>query len=246
MTKMKKQDKYTDDLFIALKDIEAVKNDPLYSEAEKLAFQLVSDFRNEGSVNKLNESFIRENLWDSDASDSPAIKQVAEYRLYRYLALAAAVFGAVFLVRSLLPSAPDRLYSKFYEPLDLVSDVVRGPGNTAAAMTLEAAISNYKEGRYDEALEGFASIEMTEVKQGNIVFYQGIASLAAEDHLNAASLLSKAVVSDGDFIIEAKWYLALSYLKTGDIVKAEDCFKELAQSPGYYREPSERILRRLK
>jgi tetratricopeptide (TPR) repeat protein len=243
---MKKQDNYSDDLIIALKDIETVKNDPLYSETDKLAFQLVSDFKNKNSVNSLNESFIRENLWDSDASDSSAIKQVKKNNPCRYLAIAATVLGVVFLIRSFIPSTPDKLYNKFYEPFNLVSDVVRSPGNTEITMNLETAISNYNEGRYNEALEGFASIEMTEGKEDNIVFYQGIACLAAEDYLKASSLLSKAMVSDSDFIIEAKWYLALSYLKTGDIIKAEECFKDLAQSSAYYKESSERILRRLK
>ena len=47
---MKKQDKYSDDFIIALKDFEAVKDDPLYSETDKLAFQLVSDFKSRFSL----------------------------------------------------------------------------------------------------------------------------------------------------------------------------------------------------
>ena len=186
------------------------------------------------------KAFIR-GIYGICASDSPAIKQVTKNNPCRYLAIAAIILGAVFLLRYFLPSTPDRLYNKFYEPFDLVSDVVRSPGNTEVSMNLETAISNYNEGRYNEALEGFANIEMTEGNEDNVVFYQGIAFLATEDYLKASSLLSKAMVSDSDFIIEAKWYLALSYLKTGDLIKAEECFKDLAQSSAYYKESSERI-----
>lgn len=244
---MRRQDKYTEDIIVALNDIEAVKNDPQYSEADKLAFQLVTDFRSKGSVNRLNESFIRDNLRDSGTTDSSDIKPFTKYGLYKYMALAAAVIGAVFFVRSLLPSAdPDRLFNKFYEPLNLVSDVTRGPADAQDGLTLEAAIMNYKKGEYEKAVEGFAKTGMNDGLEGDIVFYQGIANLAARNYSEASSLLSKAVSYNANFNIEARWYLALTYLKTGDIIKAEECFKELALTPGYYKEPSDRILRRLK
>jgi TolA-binding protein len=244
---MIRKDKNTEEILIAEKDIEAVKNDPQYSEAGKLASKLVTDFMGKTLGNNLNERFIKENFAEADTSfhidAKPDIKKV----IMRYFTLAAFVAGVVFMVRFFLPSSDtDRLFERFYAPMNLVSGITRGQEPVTDTLHLETAINYYRSGDYEKALDGFSKLGQGEIPEGNSLFYMGITRLAVKDYDGASTLLQKALSYEGDYFKEAKWYLGLSYLKTGEKEKAAECFESLSQMPGYYRKSSQKILRLLK
>ena len=74
----------------------------------------------------------------------------------------------------------------------------------------------------------------------------GLSELALENYPQAVNLLSGVANNTGEYAKEAKWYLGLAWLKTGNKEKAVECFEFLAGSDGFYRDRSEKILRRLK
>ena len=167
--------------------------------------------------------------------------------LVRYASLsAAAVLGVFLLVKTLIPSYnPEKLYDSYYEPLNAVSPVTRS-GNIGESASYVSAIERYKLGDYQTAAIGFSNA----ITEDNSViaprFFMGVTQLALGNYDQAINLLSDVTGRSGEYGKEARWYLGLAYLKSGEKDKASGCFKILAQSPGYYSKRSEKILRRMK
>jgi TolA-binding protein len=165
----------------------------------------------------------------------------------RYISLsAAALVGIFMLIRTLLPvSNPENLFNSYYKPFDAVSPITRSINNNESEI-YSSAINSYKTGDYQGAVAGFDLVLSKEPLSGQSRFLLGLSQLALENYASAINLLSDVADGSGEYVKEAKWYLGLSYLKTGDNQKAQDCFRYLARSDGFYRERSEKILRRLK
>lgn len=309
---MMRSKQYDKTFWTALEDIQAVKNDPSYKEAERIARLAVEEYHESGQRNTVNERYIKESLansfsdeiidkeiirieeeiknnnldevtrewvssWENDKgrdrlrdkkrqeirdfvssslentgkiSEKPAeismVKSKAKVYIIRSLSVAAALMGVIFLVRSiLLPVEPENLYSKYYEPVSLVSDITRGTGGITGT-ALNIGIENYRNGEYESASAVFADLMDAEKPSPDIQFYQGVTQMALGNFSDAINLLDLVVANSGSFSKEAEWYLALSYLKTGNTFEAIRHFGTLANEPGYYKERSEKILRRLK
>ena len=159
---------------------------------------------------------------------------------------AAAIMGAVFLIRPLLPSYnPDKIFSKFYEPLPVLSSVTRSidAGENEA---FASALQSYKGGNYPDAATGFSQAMIKETASLSPRFYLGITQIALQDYNKAIDLLDDVASQQSELSKDARWYLGLAYIKAGNKGKASECFALLAKSTGFYSERSEKILRRLK
>jgi TolA-binding protein len=165
----------------------------------------------------------------------------------RYVSLsAAALIGAFILIRTLLPSSdPEKLFNSYYKPFDAISPVTRSMNNNESD-NYSSAIGSYKTGHYQRAAIGFAGVIQKDPSGVSPKFFLGLSQLALENYDQAINLLAGVVNDSGEFGKEARWYLGLTYLKTANKQKAADCFEFLARSDGFYRERSEKILRRLK
>jgi len=165
----------------------------------------------------------------------------------KYISLsAAALIGGFILIKTLLPSSdPDKLFDSYYKPFDAVSPVTRSINNKTKD-DYSTAISNYKTGNYQVAAAGFEEVVEKDPSAESARFFLALSMLAMEDYNQSVNLLSGIANSPGEYGKEAKWYLGLSYLKTGNRQKAAECFEFLTKSDGFYKDRSEKILRRLK
>jgi TolA-binding protein len=165
----------------------------------------------------------------------------------RYISLsAAALIGVFLLIRTLLPASdPENLFNTYYKPFEAVSPVTRSINNNGPDV-YSSAINCYKTGDYQGAVAGFGIVLSKEPSSGDSRFLLGLSHLALSNYKPAISELSDVANASGEYVKEARWYLGLSYLKTGDSQKARECFESLVSSDGYYRERSEKILRRLR
>lgn len=165
----------------------------------------------------------------------------------RYASLvAAALIGAFILIRTLLPSYnPDKIFDSYYKPFDAVSPVTRSMNNNETDI-YSSAIGSYKTGDYDRAARGFSETILNDPSVVSARFFMGLTELELKNYDQTINLLSEVVNNSGEYGKEARWYLGLTYLKTGNKQKAAECFEYLAQSAGFYRERSETILSRLK
>jgi len=165
----------------------------------------------------------------------------------RYISLsAAALIGIFLLIRTLLPASdPENLFNTYYEPFEAVSPVTRSINNNESDIYF-SAINSYKTGDYQGAVAGLEVVLSKKPLSAEARFLLGLSHLALLNYKPAISELSDVADASGEYGKEAKWYLGLSYLKTGDPQKARDCFESLVISDGFYREHSEKILRRLR
>lgn len=165
----------------------------------------------------------------------------------RYISLsAAAMIGLFLLIKTLLPTSdPDKLFNSFYKPFEAVSPVTRSI-NTSEPDRYSSAITSYKNGNYKGAIAGFESVLEKDPSSESARFLLSMSQLALQNYSQAINLLTTVADGYGEYGKEAKWYLGLSYLKTGDKTQAINCFEYLVKTNGFYRERSENILRRLK
>jgi TolA-binding protein len=175
-------------------------------------------------------------------------KKVSRLNLFvRYGSLsAAAVLGVFLVIRTLFPAYnPDKIFDYYYKPFKAVSPVTRSINNNEADL-YSLAIGSYNTGDYERAAREFSE---TIIKDPSVIsprFFMGLTQLALKNYDQTITLLKGVVDDSGEYAKEARWYLGLTYLKTGNKPEAAECFKYLAQSEGFYRERAENLLRRLK
>lgn len=182
-----------------------------------------------------------------DSINEDRLKRQKRNLFVRYASLAAAALVGVFiLIRTLLPSSDtEKLFNSYYRPFDAISPVTRSLNNNESA-NYSLAIESYKAGNYQIAAAGFANVLQKDSSLIPPRFFMGLSQLALRNYQKAVALLEGVANESGEFGKESRWYLGLSYLKTGNKQKAAGCFENLARSEGFYRERSEKILRRLR
>jgi len=164
----------------------------------------------------------------------------------RYTSLAAAVIAAVLLIRSLIPSDdPQKIFNKYYEPFNAASSVTRGTA-TDESKVLTGAIANYKSGEYQAAAAGFTIAMFSGTESISAIFYLGVTELELGNYDRAIKLLNEVANQKNTYAKEAAWYLGLAYIKSGNQIKASECFELLTRSQGFYSSRSEKILRLLR
>ena len=185
---------------------------------------------------------------DGERTSRPVPGKSTRKSLFLRIALpaAAAITGALILIKTLLPSYDqDKLYAKYYEPLNAVSPVTRGADGGVSG-SYSSAVENYINHNYQAAALGFSDVIQQDEQNVPSRFFMGISQLELGNYDQAVKMLEDVVSRQGEYLKEARWYLALAYIKTGNPEKAAGCFEILAGSPGYYSDRARDILRRLR
>jgi hypothetical protein len=249
-----------DDVFYAEaeKDLSEIKKELEGSDFYKTSADWVEEWnekKEKGTDKQIGEirEFVQGSLGpaeDIPKTASPTAGRKSESgkrRILSYISLAAAVIiGTLFIIRTLLPfNNTDKLFSRYYEPYPAVSDVTRGTFS-AVDRILPSALESYKNGNYQAAVAGFTAAMVNDPLSNSPRFFLGITHIALNNYGEAVELLEDVAEKKTEYAKEAAWYLGLACLKTGDKNKAAECFELLARSPGFYSEPSEKLLRRLR
>ena len=240
-------------------EISKIKHEISHSNLDDISSEWVKEWhekrqRNNNKDSKTEEirnfitgSLKQEEIGADIRSDERKKSGLSKSLITRYTSLAAAaIIGAVFLVRSLLPSDdPQKIFSKYYEPFYAVSSITRSTG-ARESESFTKAIGNYKSGDYQAAAIGFSEAMLNETESFTAGFFLGITEIELGNYNKAIDLLGGVVNLKGEYTKEAIWYLGLAYIKSGNKIKASECFELLARSSGFYSDRSEKILRRLR
>jgi TolA-binding protein len=164
-----------------------------------------------------------------------------------FFGLSAAAFIAIFfIIKTLTPSFnAEKIYTKYYRPFNAISSISRTTNGNKDKL-YNQGVELYKQGKYQSAAEVFNKVTERDTSYYAPLFFAGITQLELSNYNNANILLSEVIDHSSEFRKEALWYLALSYLKTGEKEKAISYLNPLAGSDGFYRSRARKILRCLK
>lgn len=197
------------------------------------------------------KEFITSSLNADPAESQTVVKEVKKKGISRSLFIryvsfsAAAAIGAFIIINTLIPSSADKLFNLYYTPFDAISPVTRSATGSIDE-TYASAIISYKSSDYKSAYAGFNELNLMNPISEAPLFYIGLTSIELGNYSQAINKLSAVATGSGEYVKEAQWYLGMAYLKSGDKLKAAECFSKLAESTGYYRDRSAKLLRRLK
>lgn len=137
----------------------------------------------------------------------------------------------------------NRLFAAFFMPYKDASLEPSQRGSTEMA-PVERFLDHYWNDRYTEALALFETLAVGDQSNDNLLFVRTNCLLATGRAAEALPLLESILRNDRSrFMAEARWYLALAYLRTERDEKARDLFRYIASDSGSARRPdAERLL----
>ncbi len=167
-----------------------------------------------------------------------------------YISIAASVcllIGAYFGLHvqdRLFPLNNNEIYGTYFTPFEAPKITIRSP-EAPSPSDLQMAFDSYEQQKYGQALKVFEQYSKANPNHSLVWFYIGNCYLSMNGKEAAAVPAFKKVIElkDYDFIDEARWYLALAYIKIDDNENAIEQLKIIEEKEGRYYEKAARILR---
>ena len=168
-------------------------------------------------------------------------------RFYYAAASAALLIATGGLVQRLALTDLDNnaIFEKYYTPYDVT--ITYRSGNTEVDRLLLNALERYEEKDYEQALILFEEVLETRENDLAVSLYSGISYMEEEKYQKATKSFN-SIISDNDnlFIEQAKWYLAMCYLKTEKTDKAQNVLNEIIKEESYYKDQAAKVLKDIK
>jgi tetratricopeptide (TPR) repeat protein len=212
-------------------------------EAFKALFQreriIIGAIRNQGLVDNLQYLKSIEEKIQGDQSHPIA----AGIKGWYYYA-AAAMVALLIAVSFFLPGQEDteQLFANYFTPYpNVVEPTVRGNDFTTERTK---AFQAYERKEYQTAVTAFEELLRVKEEPG-ILLLVGNSNLmlgkSEEAQKNFITLINKY----DDFDLQAKWYLSLSYLKSGDTESARKILRELGEMDVSYASKAKELLEKV-
>jgi pentatricopeptide repeat protein len=174
----------------------------------------------------------------------PEARVVPMYRKPWVLSAAASVMLLVtltfYLMRDQTP-INEQLYAAYFEPFD-------SPGSGLTRGTNEVTIKTeayqaYDNGNYKVAAQLFEQI-ISEKEDAIAQLCLGNAYLKQNDFVKAEKIFTEMLTKHSELLTQAKWYLALTYLKENKLERAKAILWQISKS-STYGEKAQKLLKKL-
>jgi predicted Zn-dependent protease len=135
--------------------------------------------------------------------------------------LAAASIIIVFAVSGwwlFIRTEPNQsIFADFYSPdPGLISAMT-----TSDSYLFDRAMIDYKTGHYEDAINAWSKLQTSHPTNDTLNYFLGSAMLATERTEKAIGYLERVTTSGSSaFLKDTYWYLALAWIKEGDVTKA--------------------------
>jgi len=170
---------------------------------------------------------------DNEATIVPMQKaKTRSLNLKKWAAAAAILFllGAS-LWWFLQPPANEQLFAKYYEPFPNLEAPLEK--NAASSDPVKLGFQAYEKGNYQEAIDHFQAVSTLPngMVKSSVDFYKGLCYLAIFDYEETESLLKSASLeTNSSYGQVAEWYLALTYLKMGQISQSQTILEAISKN----------------
>jgi tetratricopeptide (TPR) repeat protein len=133
-------------------------------------------------------------------------------------------------------------YYRSYEP-----PTARRSGGAETNTMFSMALELYNAQNYDKAAQLFSKVIENNPKDMQSMLLNGVANFETSNYPQAKQSFNKVIDDNNNlFIDQAEWYLALCFIKTGEIEKAKIRLTAIKAGEGIYRSEAKDILRKLK
>lgn len=172
-------------------------------------------------------------------------KVVPLYRKPWMLAAASLLILASLTAYFMREQTPlnEKLYTAYFEAFDSPGSSMTRGGEISVITPKTQAYEAYDNGNYKVAAQLFEKI-IKEKEDAVSQLCLGNAYLAQNDLANAEKTFIELVARHGELITQAKWYLALTYLKENKMERAKSTLWEISKS-STYGEKAQKLLEEL-
>ena len=160
-----------------------------------------------------------------------------------YYYAAAAVVALLVAVAVLLPGKEntDELFAAYFTPYpNVVQPLLRGNESTERA----EAFQEYEQKNYVAAAEGFKEL-LDRKEEPGILLLLGNSNLMLGKSEEAQENFITLIRNYDEFDLQAKWFLSLSYLKSGDTESARKILEELGETEVSYAAKAKELLEKV-
>ncbi|GAB2483542.1 tetratricopeptide repeat protein [Algoriphagus taiwanensis] len=170
---------------------------------------------------------------------SPAKKTRFRSWAVSFLIALGIVALGIFLVYSLASPPGTKLFSTYYQPLD-----VETWESLSIDPSIEKGVTAYKNGKYEEAKTLFEQM-LASNSSPDVLFFLGLCHLALDRPEKAVPILSR-IPKDSPLAGDAAWYEGLGYLKLNKLEKAKPLLLTASQNSTQFSPSAQEILGKLK
>jgi TolA-binding protein len=162
----------------------------------------------------------------------------------------AAVVAALVLIGSLvlLPSkklSSDEIVKQYYKAYNPPSNQRSAQSASDADFTL--ALEFYNTHDYNKAAVLFNKVLENQPNDMQTVLLIGVSNYEEKKYPEAKQSFGKVIDDNNNlYVDQARWYLALCYLNTGEKEKAIQLFDEISKESGTYQNDAKKIVKGLK
>lgn len=225
------------DVLSAKSVLEDLRSRTDLEEAERIFDEYLREKQDQDSIT--NQQSDQTNI-EKQSTRFVRIKRI----LYPVLA-AAVILAGVLIVRTIsVTNLNERLFNEYYQPLDEVNFTDRGE-NEELYLSFRNAINFYHNGDYTSSTSILSELSKQNPNFTESHFYLALSKIGEKQHATAANYLENYLLEFNKYQPEAKWYLAMCYIKLNRITEANELMIELAGLGGAYGRNAEEILRKL-
>lgn len=165
--------------------------------------------------------------------------------LYR-VASVAAIFVISFGLWMLFLTKPstEELFAEYYQPYQVIDGQTRSNQENVNKL-FKDAVKSYRNNDFEASSLAFKELLEIDNTSPKMRLLFSITQIELQNYKLAITGLNHIINANGDFVVEAKWYLAMCYLKTDNIKDAKLLLKELSVLPGYYKNKAIELLEEL-
>jgi tetratricopeptide (TPR) repeat protein len=222
------------------------QEDPSFKELVTDMKMLATGIRSSARDSLLQE--IRD--WEGRHQDANAQRTLNIRRRVRrigWIPIAAAACLTVFLYIGVIrPPQSERIansiYRNYYDGAYQYVIALTIRSDTKNKQANQDAFDAYDLDDYHKAIALFSQVPE---KSDTVLFYLGNACLAVKDYEKAGECFRKTLETGRFMVDQARWYLALSLLKTRKMNEADSLLKELSGYRNFYQEKARKIVAEL-
>ena len=214
-----------------------LKNEPQLKKLFDQETLLIKAIRFESA--KSNLQYLRKLEETINKRSRPSFK--TNWYYFAAAASVALVVAAWFMI-SMMNQSPAELYTAYFEPYpNTFQPTLRGD---APVDRKSEAFRAYDEGNYQRAATLFNEL-LKEDKDPGMLLLLGNANLVLDRNKEAMQNFSAVLTDFDELDMQAKWFLSLCYLKTGEVEKAQKLLRELGDTEIHYATRAKELLKKV-